>query len=362
MKFGYFTLSDNRYPKNPRTPEQAVLDIYRQCLEAERIGMHSVWVGEHHLNGFGVNSAPQVMLAMVAAATSRIRLAPAVVLLPIHHPLHAAEQWATLDLLSGGRVDFAAGRGYDRAEFEAFGASFDDSATLFVEGLEIIARAWNETGRWSHQGRHWRFHDVEITPKPFQRPMRPMVACFSRPSMELAAANDWPIVYAPFSAALAYGSLADGVKAYEAQCESHGRERRQVVCSVYLHIAETPTAEAYGRERVVSYFKDALMPALPSDPALVPPNYRYFLKIAEGVRNMRPENFSSSSVCIGPPARLIEHLKVIEAAGVDEVVVGFNFGLIPHLMLLEQMAMFMEKVAPAFEGPHRGLRIGVAAG
>ena len=71
---------------------------------------------------------------------------------------------------------------------------------------------------------------------------------------------------------------------------------------------------------------------------------------------------ADESVCIGPPDRLIEHLKVIEAAGVDEVVVGFNFGLIPHQMVLEQMAMFMEKVAPAFDGPHRGLRIGVAAG
>src|SRR5579875_564312 len=126
--------------------------------------MHSAWIGEHHLNYFGVNSSPQVMLAMLAGATTRIRLAPAVVLLPIHHPLHVAEDWATLDLLSGGRVDFAAGRGYDRAEYAAFGAPFDDSAAIFAEGLEIIWRAWTETGRWSHRGRHYQFADVDIVP------------------------------------------------------------------------------------------------------------------------------------------------------------------------------------------------------
>ena len=77
--------------------------------------MHSAWIGEHHFNSLGVLSCPDLVLAYVAAQTTRIRLAPAVTVLPLHHPIRVAEQWATLDLLSGGRVDFAAGRGYDRA-------------------------------------------------------------------------------------------------------------------------------------------------------------------------------------------------------------------------------------------------------
>ncbi len=361
MELGYFTLSDNRYPDNPRSPEEAIVEIYEQARLAEALGMHSAWIGEHHLNYFGVNSSPQVLLAALAGATSRIRLAPAVVLLPIHHPLHVAEDWATLDLLSGGRVDFAAGRGYDRAEYAAFGAPFDDSAALFAEGLEVIWRAWTEIGRWSHEGKYYRFHDVDIVPKPLQKPMRPYVACFSRPSMELGAAHDWHIVYAPFSAAMAYGSLAAGVTAYQDECAKHRRARRRVVCSVYVHLCTRPGDERYGRERIVSYFQDALLPALPSDPEKIPPNYRYFLKIVDAVKNMRAESFVSSSVLIGSPEQVTEGLKAIEAAGADEAVVGFNFGRKPHAMVRDQMALFMERVAPAFEGSHRTVQSGASA-
>src|SRR5262249_2807728 len=146
MEFGYFTLSDNRYPDNPRTPEQFLKDIYAEALWAEQVGLHSAWIGEHHFNLLGVNASPRATLAQLAGATTRLRLAPAVTLLPVHHPLHVAEEWATLDLLSGGRVDFAAGRGYDRKEYEPFGASFEESAELFAEGLEIVWRAWTEPG------------------------------------------------------------------------------------------------------------------------------------------------------------------------------------------------------------------------
>ncbi|PON19179.1 hypothetical protein C2W62_04120 [Candidatus Entotheonella serta] len=141
MNFGYFTLSDNRYPQHQRKPEQFVKEIYEQCLWADKIGMYSASVGEHHFNLLGVNSAPHILLAQLAGATQRIRLAPAVVVLPVHHPLLVAEDWATLDLLSGGRVDFAAGRGYDTKEYQPLGVSLDDSLEMFEEGMEILWRA-----------------------------------------------------------------------------------------------------------------------------------------------------------------------------------------------------------------------------
>ena len=166
MDFGYFTLSDNRYPDNPRTPEAFLKDIFAQALYAEEIGMNSAWVGEHHFNLLGVNASPLALLAQLAGATKRLRLAPAVSLLPVHHPLHVAEEWATLDLLSGGRVDFAAGRGYDRKEYAPFQAPFEDSAKLFAEGLEIVWRAWTEPGRWSHKGKFYQFEDIESGPSP----------------------------------------------------------------------------------------------------------------------------------------------------------------------------------------------------
>jgi alkanesulfonate monooxygenase SsuD/methylene tetrahydromethanopterin reductase-like flavin-dependent oxidoreductase (luciferase family) len=349
MEFGYFTLSDNRYPGNPRTPERLVEEIYEQALWAEAVGLNSAWIGEHHFNLLGVNACPHILLAKLAGATKRIRLAPAVVLLPVHHPLHVAEAWATLDLLSGGRVDFAAGRGYDRLEYGPFQAPFEHSAELFAEGLDIVWRAWTEPGKWSHEGRFYRFQDIEVRPRPIQRPLRPYVACFSRPSMELAAANDWNVIYAPFAAAMVYGSLGEAVQAYRETCAAkHGRAARRAMCSYFVHIADTPEEEAYGREALIRYFKDALIAAFPGDPATAPPTYRYFVQIVELLRGMKAENLTSKSILVGPKEKIVEDLKQVEAAGIAEVILYFNYGLKPHAMVKEQMQRFVEEVAPAF--------------
>lgn len=354
MEFGYFTLSDNRYPNNPRTAEDFVREIYDQALWAEAVGLHSAWIGEHHFNLLGVNACPNILLAQLAGATKRIRLGPAVVLLPVHHPLHVAEEWATLDLLSGGRVDFAAGRGYDRLEYGPFQAPFDKSAELFAEGLEILWRAWTEPGKWSHKGQFYLFDDIEVRPKPAQQPLRPYVACFSRPTMELAARNDWNIIYAPFAAAMVYGSLADAVRTYREECETrYRRPARRAMCSYFIHIADTPADEAYGRESLIRYFHDALIAAFPADVKTVPPTYKYFLEIVNILRDMRPEKLTSKSILVGSPQKIIDDLKTVESSGISEVILYFNYGLKPHAMVKEQMQRFMQEIAPAFDGAHR---------
>src|ERR1700749_1756505 len=149
MKFGYFTLSDNHYDDNLRSPNQLVADIIDEALYAEMLGMHSAWIGEHHFSTLGVLSCPDLALAYIAARTQRIRLAPAVTVLPLHHPIRVAEQWATLDLLSGGRVDGAAGRGYDRREYTPFGVDFDDNQSIFEEGMALVRTLWTAEGRIS---------------------------------------------------------------------------------------------------------------------------------------------------------------------------------------------------------------------
>jgi len=356
MDFGYFTLSDNRYPDNPRTPEQFIRQIYEQALLAETVGLNSAWIGEHHFNLLGVNASPHMLLAQLAGATTRIRLAPAVVLLPVHHPLQVAEDWATLDLLSDGRVDFAAGRGYDRLEYLPFQAPFEDSAALFAEGLEVVWRSWTEPGKFSHHGRYYQFDEIDVRPKPVQQPLRPYVACFSRPSMELAARHDWNIIYAPFAAAMVYGSLADAVHSYRELCdEAHGRPSRRAMCSYFIHIADNAEEDRAGREALIRYFHDALIAAFPGDPDKAPPTYRYFVEICNILRDMKPENLTNKSVLIGSPQQIIDDLKQVEAAGIAEVILYFNYGLKPHAMVKEQMQRFMEEVAPAFDGAHRHL-------
>ena len=171
MQFGYFTLSDNHYDNNPRTANQLIADILDEAVYAEEVGLHSAWIGEHHFSTLGVLSCPDLVLAQVAARTTRIRLAPAVTVLPLHHPIRVAEQWATLDLLSNGRVDFAAGRGYDRREYAPFHVSFDDNQAIFEEGMEVVRLLWANERPISYRGKHFQFDDVAITPRPVQRPI-----------------------------------------------------------------------------------------------------------------------------------------------------------------------------------------------
>ncbi|HVC54997.1 MAG TPA: LLM class flavin-dependent oxidoreductase, partial [Stellaceae bacterium] len=164
MQFGYFTLSDNNYADNRRGANRFVADILDEAVYADQIGLNSAWIGEHHFSTLGVLSCPDLVLAQVAAKTERIRLAPAVTVVPLHHPIRVAEQWATLDLLSGGRVDFAAGRGYDRREYAPFDVSFDDNQSIFEEGMEVVRRLWADDAPVTHHGRHYSFDNVAITP------------------------------------------------------------------------------------------------------------------------------------------------------------------------------------------------------
>ena len=156
--------------------------------------------------------------------TTRIRLAPAVTVLPLHHPIRVAEQWATLDLLSGGRVDFACGRGYDRREYEPFHVSFDDNQGIFEEGLEIVRRLWAADDRMSHHGKYYSFDDVRITPKPVQKPIPTYVGSFSKPSIELAARLDCGLIVAPFAAAISFGGLKQVADLYHETCAKRGRK------------------------------------------------------------------------------------------------------------------------------------------
>src|SRR6202162_3818840 len=160
MDFGYFTLSDNHYENNDRSSNQFVSDITTEALYADELGYHSAWIGEHHFNSLGVLSCPDLVLAYIAARTKRIRLAPAVTVLPLHHPIRGGEPRATLDLLSHRRVDFAVGRGYDSREYAPFHVSFADNQGIFEEGLELVRKLWAAEGRISHHGTHYSFDDV----------------------------------------------------------------------------------------------------------------------------------------------------------------------------------------------------------
>jgi len=348
MRFGYFTLSDNHYRDNRRGANEFVADILDEAVYAEEVGLNSAWIGEHHFSTLGVLSCPDLVLATVAARTKRIRLAPAVTVLPLHHPIRVAEQWATLDLLSGGRVDFAAGRGYDRREYLPLDVSFEDNQAIFEEGMEVVRRLWATDEPISHHGKHYCFDDVAITPKPVQRPIPAYVASFSQPSIELAGRLGCGLIVAPFAAAMTYGGLRQVSDLYRATCAKHGQQPAGLMCSYFIHFADTKAEEEAARARQIRYYKECVIAAFPGDPKTAPPSYRYFIAMVERLRNVRPADLTENSVLLGAPAQIADTLKHVEAAGFDEVILYFNVGLKAHAQVKDEMARFMAEVAPAF--------------
>ncbi len=349
MEFGYFTLSDNHYQDNRRGANQFVADILNETVYADELGYHSAWIGEHHFNSLGVLSCPDLVLANAAARTKKIRLAPAVTVLPLHHPIRVAEQWATLDLLSNGRVDWAAGRGYDRREYEPFKVDFNDNQAIFEEGMELVRRLWEAGGeRLSHHGKYYQFDDVRITPQPIQKPIPSYVASFSKPSIELAARLGCGLVVAPFAAAMTFGGLQQVSALYRESCAKAGKKPARLMCSYFTHFADDKEAEAAQRARQIRYYKECVIPALPGDPKTAPPSYRYFVDMVDRLGKVKPQDLTENSVLLGSTQQMIDTLKKVEAAGFDEVILYFNVGMKPHPQVKDEMARFMAEVAPAF--------------
>jgi alkanesulfonate monooxygenase SsuD/methylene tetrahydromethanopterin reductase-like flavin-dependent oxidoreductase (luciferase family) len=348
MKFGYFTLSDNHYLNNSRSANQFVADILDETLHADALGYHSAWIGEHHFSSLGVLSCPDLTLAYAAARTKNIRLAPAVTVLPLHHPIRVAEQWASLDLLSGGRVDWAAGRGYDAREYAPFHVSFAENQEIFNEGMEVVKRLWAGEGPVTHKGKYYSFENMVITPQPVQKPIPAYVASFSKPSIELAAKLNCGLVVAPFAAAMSYGGLKQVADLYKETCIKAGAKPGRLICSYFTHFADNKEQEAAQRARQIRYYKECVIPAFPSDVAKAPPSYRYMVEMTERLHHVKPEDLTENSVLLGSAQQITDTLKKVEAAGFDEVILYFNVGLKPHGQVKDEMSRFAEEIRPAF--------------
>jgi natural product biosynthesis luciferase-like monooxygenase protein len=179
VKFGYYIL-------NTYVPELDgdSTELYAHWLEqidaAEDLGFDSFWATEHHFRYFGgMLPNPQLLLAGAAGRTKRMRLGSAVTLLPMHHPLRIAEDFAMVDLLSGGRLNFGAGRGMHPLEYTVFNADWNTAQLRLPEGLDIILRAWTEDEfQWT--GEHYRYPKLAVFPKPLQKPHPPIYVTANR--------------------------------------------------------------------------------------------------------------------------------------------------------------------------------------
>src|SRR5262245_60058531 len=196
MKFGILSLLDH-YPEDC-SEEQYYKNFFDEVTYAEELGFDTVWIGEHHFDRY-ICPAPQIVAAAIAQRTTNMRIGTAIVLLPHHNPIRLAEDYALVDLLSGGRLDFGVGRGFIKATYDSFNQVMGESRERFQEWLEIIKRAWTQE-TFSYEGKFHTFHNVTMLPRPVQKPMPPiyMAAALSPESFVNAGKQGHSLILAPF--------------------------------------------------------------------------------------------------------------------------------------------------------------------
>lgn len=170
MRFGLFGSAAARRGSGEFDSAEGFRDFIEYNVEAEALGFHGTFVVEHHFTGFGQVSATLNLLTWLGARTRHLRLGTAVIVLPWHNPVLLAEQAATLDLLSAGRLDFGIGKGYRYNEFEGFDVSMDEADARFEECLGVVLKSWTSNERFSHQGKYWQFNNIVVEPPPAQKP------------------------------------------------------------------------------------------------------------------------------------------------------------------------------------------------
>lgn len=159
------------HPDRPYPLEDVYEDYIQDCVHAEQLGFDTVWIGEHHFSRDQWTPSVFPLLAAIARETERVRLGPAVLLLPFHNPLRVAEDAAVVDIVSRGRLNLGVGVGSVAEEFETFGVDFKTRFSRSLEAIEVVERCFAEEGPFSHKGRYYEFPNVVFTTKPVQKPV-----------------------------------------------------------------------------------------------------------------------------------------------------------------------------------------------
>jgi alkanesulfonate monooxygenase SsuD/methylene tetrahydromethanopterin reductase-like flavin-dependent oxidoreductase (luciferase family) len=219
MRFGLFGGAEA--PRGSGDPGRGFFEYVETAVEAEGLGFHSTFLVEHHFSRSGQVSDPLELLGWVAARTRSIRVGTAVLVLPWHDPVLLAERAATLDLLSGGRLDFGVGKGYRHSEFAGFRVPREEAAARFEESLAVIRKAWTSDQPFSHEGRFWSYEEIVVEPPTAQRPHPPVwIAAGAPESIRKVAELGANLMLDQFAST---AEIGERIALFEAECEARGR-------------------------------------------------------------------------------------------------------------------------------------------
>ncbi len=362
-------------PWTPDSESRRIHEALDQIVYAEEMGFDSVWFSEHHFRPvWSHNSAPDLTLAAVSQRTTRLRLGVAVVLAPIHHPLHTAARMATLDILSHGRVEVGIGRTGYPYQLTPYGTRLEDTRGMWHEFAEVLPRLWTEDVVTYH-GTHYQIPAREVLPKPVQKPHPPLwSACSSTETARLTGSLGFGALFGseggPQNVERLMGIYRDAQQV--APPGGMVNRRTALMTAGYCHedprmVAQRGTELAawyleQQRERVRLVWRDV-------DPASVPPDYQgYYERDQKLARGPHPGELTPAEVvqqgnafCMGTPEDCIRFCERYAALGIEEIFPLCAIGPADHREVMHTIRLFGEQVIPHFRA-QQGTPTPAAAG
>jgi len=312
-------------------------EVYERALQRieimDKTGYDAVWLAEHHFTGYSVCPSVHMMGMHVAARTERLRIGTAISLAAFYHPLRLAEEVALLDVLTDGRVNWGAGRGFDPIEFKAFDVPIEESTERFREAVEIVQSAWaNE--RLTFHGKYWNFDEVEVLPKPAQQPQIPTwVAATSEGAIEWAASCGHTIMMDPHSSCAEIGRKREFYRE-KLEANGHSIEGRDIPMARLLAVAETENEAQEIAEQGAGWTVSAY--ANPSKTAGVAPGT---VPTSAPTSKDPVERYLSDVVLYGTPDQLVDRLAQLK----EEMFLDY---LLCAPLSHSSFMLFTEKVLP----------------
>jgi len=333
MRFGIFGSAQARRGVPDVDSGAGFKDFVEYNVQAEALGYRSSFVVEHHFTGFGQISATLNLLTWVGARTSTLRLGTAVMVLPWHNPVLLAEQVATMDLLSNGRVDLGIGPGYRHNEFAGFCVPMEEAEERFDESVQLLIRAWTSDVPWSHRGKYWQFENVVVEPPTAQKPHPPLWMGAGRPeSIKKVAARGYNLLldqFAPFDQTI------DRFKLFKSEVQALGRRfdpsRVAVARSVNVVMTAAEREKAIEARLAARRRTERLAQRPDGQNKASIMSYASTLEAAE------------AGTLYGSPDEIAAKLQTLRAAGVEYVLLNSVGGL-------ETLRRFAREVLPAFAG------------
>ena len=340
MEIGLFT----EFQCAPGMSEaQAFDESLAEMTAAEEMGFDAVWLAEIHFQkDRSVLSSPLIIATAIAARTTRVKIGIAVQVLPLAHPLHLAEDVATLDHLSKGRLDFGVGRSGLPEHYQRFNIPYSESRERFQETLDILLKAWTEE-RFSYEGKYYQFHDVCVLPKPYQKPYPPLrVAATTQETYPLVGRMGLPIFIAVRTTSIS--DLKSFIGGYHEGWREAGHPGRgEVALIVPVYVAGTERRAREEAEASTMHFFRTIAEALGKGGTR--------REEAAKLGLMSFEEILEELVVYGTPESVTERLlELRESLGYSTLSVWMNVGgRIPHERVLGSMRLFAERVIPRLQ-------------